>query len=225
VNGARVALVAGATGLVGSALLRRLAAAEAFSRVVPLVRRPLAEASAKIAPRVVDFALLDDLPALEATDAFCALGTTIAKAGSQDAFRRVDHDAVLAFARCARRSGAERFLLVSSVGADARAPGFYLRVKGEVEQAVARIGFPALLIVRPSLLLGDRSESRPLETAARTFAPVFNVVLRGPLSRYAAVPAETVAAALVAGALEAPDGVHIWEHDDIIGAAAKPPPE
>jgi uncharacterized protein YbjT (DUF2867 family) len=219
VTAAPVALVAGATGLVGSALVRRLAAVDAFGRVVPLVRRPVQWTHARIEPQLVDFARLDDEPAVEATHAFCALGTTIAKAGSQEAFRRVDHDAVLAFARYARRSGAGRFLLVSSVGADPRASNFYLRVKGEVEQAVARVGFRSLLVVRPSLLLGEREESRPFEAAGRVLAPIVNLVLRGPLSRYAAVPADIVAGALVAGALDDGDGVRTWEHDDIVRAA------
>jgi uncharacterized protein YbjT (DUF2867 family) len=216
---ARVALVAGSTGLVGSALVRRLAAADAFGRVVMLVRRPVRSPHPRVEPRVVDFARLDDEPTAEATDAFCALGTTIAKAGSQEAFRRVDHDAVLAFAHYARRSGAERFLLVSSVGANPRASKFYLRVKGEVEQAVAAVGFSSLIVVRPSLLLGEREELRPLEAAGRALAPVFNLVLRGPLARYAAVPADTLAAALVAGALDEGAGLRTWEYDDIVRAA------
>jgi uncharacterized protein YbjT (DUF2867 family) len=224
-SGERVALVAGATGLVGAALVRRLAAHPAFERVIPLVRRAGTPPPPGVTSRVVDFARLDDEPVVEATDAFCALGTTIAKAGSQEAFRRVDYDAVVAFARYARRCWAERALLVSSVGADARASGFYLRVKGEVEQAVAAIGFPSLLIVRPSLLLGDRQESRPLEAVARALAPVFNPLLRGPLSRYAAVPAGVVAAALVAGALEDARGTRVWEHDEIARAAATTSPE
>jgi uncharacterized protein YbjT (DUF2867 family) len=219
VSGARVALVAGATGLVGSALLARLATHHAFPRVIPLVRRPERWPHASVEPRAVDFARLDDEPALEATHAFCALGTTIARAGSEEAFRRVDHDAVLAFARYARRSGAEQFLMVSSVGADPRASSFYLRVKGEAEQALAGVGFRSLLVVRPSLLLGDRQESRPLEAVARALAPVFNPLLRGPLSRYAAVPAEVVAAALVAGALDGVVGARVWEHDAIVRAA------
>jgi uncharacterized protein YbjT (DUF2867 family) len=153
--------IAGATGLVGGECVRQALADPAFERVVALVRRPPGITHPKLDARVVDFDRLDaarDAVAVEA--AVCALGTTIRQAGSQEAFRRVDHDYVLAFGRLAREAGVRHFLLVSASGADAHARIFYNRVKGEVERDLRALGFPSLTIVRPSLLLGERREFR-----------------------------------------------------------------
>lgn len=154
-------LVAGATGLIGQQLLKALAHGGGTRppRVHALARRPRPPAGAgQIAGSVawlqVDFAHLPPLP--QAAWAYCALGTTIAAAGSQAAFRAVDFDAVLAFARAARAAGASRLAVVSSLGASPRAGNFYSRVKGEMEAAVADCGFDSLVIARPSLLAGDR---------------------------------------------------------------------
>jgi uncharacterized protein YbjT (DUF2867 family) len=212
-------LLAGATGLVGGECLTRLLADERVGDVHALVRRPLGRTDPRLREQTVDFARLDAAPVVAATAAICALGTTIKTAGSEPAFRAVDHDAVLAFAGWARRGGADTFALVSSVGADPNARNFYLRVKGEVERAVRAIGFRRLVLVRPSLLLGSRGEPRPGEAFARALAPALNPLMIGPLRRYRAIPADVVAAALVTAALSAPDGVEVWEHDAIVAAA------
>jgi uncharacterized protein YbjT (DUF2867 family) len=190
----RVAVLAGASGLVGAALLRLLLLDAAFERVIALARRPLPLAQPKLDVRIVDFPAL---PAISATDAFCCLGTTIRKAGSQAAFRQVDHDHVVAFARAARDGGAAGFLLVSSVGADAQAGNFYLRVKGETEDSVAAIGFPGLDIMRPSLLLGPRPERRPTEALAQVLMLLANPLL--PI-KYRAIDHALVARAMLAAA-------------------------
>lgn len=146
------ALLAGATGLIG----RELAAQ--WSGPGPLhllVRRPVAAGSALQRVHVVDFAALPPLPQSE--EAYCCLGTTIKAAGSRDAFRAVDHDAVLAFARAARAAGVRHFGVVSALGANPQSRNFYSRVKGEMEAELATLGFGSLLIVRPSLLSGDRA--------------------------------------------------------------------
>lgn len=146
------ALLAGATGLVGRAL------AQGWAGPGPLhllVRRPVPPPSPACTVQVVDFAALPALPAVR--DAYCVLGTTIAVAGSQAAFRAVDFDAVLAFARAAKAAGVRRFGVVSALGADARSRNFYSRVKGDAEAALADLGFESLVIARPSLLLGDRA--------------------------------------------------------------------
>lgn len=152
----RRALVAGATGLVGREIVALLAEPNSgYSEVHVLVRRPLADAPAGVTAHVVDFgALPDPLPSVD--DVFCALGTTIKVAGSEEAFRRVDHDAVLAVARGALAAGASSFLLVSALGADARSGMFYNRVKGEAERDVAALGYRRVVIAQPSLLAGDR---------------------------------------------------------------------
>ena len=152
----RTALVAGASGLVGGLLLDSLLESPLYREVCSLGRRPVSKQHPRLTQRTVDFTRLEgeDLPA--ADDAFCCLGTTIKKAGSQEAFRAVDHDAVLAFAKASRKAGARRFLLVSALGADSRSRIFYNRVKGETEEALAGMGFDTLVIARPSFLVGDR---------------------------------------------------------------------
>lgn len=146
------ALLAGATGLVG----RELSSAWAGPGTLHLlVRRALPAPGPHTLVQVVDFTALPALP--PARDAYCALGTTIKLAGSRDAFRAVDFDAVLAFARAARAAGVERFGVVSALGADVRARSFYSRVKGEMETALSALAFPTLVIARPSLLAGDRA--------------------------------------------------------------------
>lgn len=215
----RTALVAGGTGLVGSACLRHLLAPRAYGRVIAVGRRAPDIRDPRLEPRVVGLDELDglDLPRVDA--AFCALGTTIANAGSQAAFRRVDFDAVVAFARCAARASARHFVLVSSVGADAASTNFYLRVKGETEQAVSHTGFRGVSILRPGLLIGPRAESRPAEAVARAVVPLANPLLVGPLRRYRSIAAEAVGAAMVGAGLAARPGVHVLEYDDMLALA------
>jgi uncharacterized protein YbjT (DUF2867 family) len=159
-------------------------------------------------------------PAERALDTFCALGTTIARAGSQDAFRAIDLDVVVRFAEIAKDSGARCFVLVSSVGADAASSNFYLRVKGEAEAAVAGRRFEAVHILRPGLLLGDRQESRPAEAIARALAPMFNPMLVAGLRRCRAISASVVGAAMVGAALGGAPGTHVLHYDEIRGAAS-----
>jgi uncharacterized protein YbjT (DUF2867 family) len=178
------ALVAGGTGLVGghliSELLLRGVAVHALGR-----RKPPHPG--------IGFGPLEG-PAPTASLAFCALGTTIKKAGSREAFRAVDFDAVLAFARLAKESGARGFGLVSSSGGNSSSPFFYLRVKGQAEEAVSALDFPALVISKPGLLLGQRAESRPAERLAQAAAPFLSFLLP---PAYRPVEARAVAAALV----------------------------
>jgi uncharacterized protein YbjT (DUF2867 family) len=172
--------VAGASGLVGRALLASLAADSQLGDVHALLRRPgqASELPRGVQPLLVDPARLGqaDVAALPAIDwAFCALGTTIKVAGSQAAFRAVDLDTVLAFARAARLAGASRLAVVSALGADARSAVFYNRTKGEAEAALIAQGWPRLVIARPSLLLGDRASlgqpARPGERLGQALMP------------------------------------------------------
>jgi len=153
----RSALLAGSSGLIGRALLPLLLASPRYAQVHALLRRPVPElrADRKLQLQVVDFQALPDLPQVD--DVFIALGTTIKVAGSRSAFRQVDFDAVLNTARAARTAGATRLAVVSALGADARSRVFYNRVKGEMQDAVAALGFGSVVIVQPSFLLGDRS--------------------------------------------------------------------
>lgn len=207
----RVALVAGATGLIGRALIDVLLSDSAVGKVHALVRRKSPELNQRsgLHQHVVDFTSgPGSLPPVE--DAYCCLGTTISAAGSKEAFRAVDHDAVLAFARAARAAGATRLCVVSALGADARSGIFYNRVKGEMEAALATLGFPCVVIVRPSLLLGDRAAlgqpSRFGERAAMAVAAPVGWMIPKSVRPIAA---STVARAMLRAVQMAPDGVHV----------------
>ena len=151
----RVALVAGATGLVGREVLAALLTDKRYAAVLAIGRRKLVEQHPKLVGSEVDFKRLQPLPPVD--DVYIALGTTIKAAGSRQAFRAVDFDAVVAVANAAHRAGATRLAVVSAMGANARSGIFYNRVKGEMEQALAAIGFDALVIARPSMLDGNRA--------------------------------------------------------------------
>ena len=213
----RRALVAGGTGLVGSELLGRLNREARYSRVTSLGRRVVEDAG-KIENLVVSFDDLEryDLPAVD--DAFCCLGTTRRTAGSDEAFRHVDLGYVLAYARAARRAGAVRFLLVSSIGANAQSSLLYTRVKGEAEAGVQAIGFPMVGIVRPSFLVGKRTEKRSGEAAALAIGSLAGPLMLGPLRRYRPIDAGVVARALVCLATTATEGVTVLSSQDIDAA-------
>ncbi len=208
----RSALIAGATGLVGGRCLDLLLADEAYHAVVSLGRRPLPRAHPKLTHHVVDFEHLDaHAGVIEGQDVFCCLGTTMRKAGSKEAFRRVDYDHPLALARQALERGAKQCLLVSALGASPRSPFFYNRVKGEVEQAVSALPFVGVYLFRPSLLTGERQEDRPGERRAEAVTNALSFLLRGPLRKYRPTPARVVAAAMIAAAKARPGGVRVYE--------------
>ena len=165
--------------------------------------------------QVVDFEGLEEFVAPQTDVAFCCLGTTRRAAGSAAAFRRVDLDYVVAFARVAMRAGASRFMLVSSLGASSGSRFLYTRTKGECETAVTSIGFTTVVILRPSFLLGDRTRGRPMESAALRAGQLMKPVLVGPLRRYAPVDAAAVARTLVHSAATTPGGVTVIESDGI----------
>ncbi len=210
----RSAVVAGGTGLVGGSLLQLLAADATYYRVTSLLRREV-PATPGIASHQVDFERLDELILPEVDDAFCCLGTTRRAAGSAAAFRRVDLDYVVAFARLAKRAGARRVLLVSSVGASPSSRFLYPRTKGECEAAVTAIGFTTVVIVRPSVLLGARAQPRAGEAAALRIGHLIRPLLIGPLRKYTPVDAAAVARTLVSAAATAPAGVTVIESDGI----------
>lgn len=210
-------MVAGATGLVGRAVLQHLAGDARLGRVTALLRQAAQAAAlpAGVQASVVDFNTLGQAgqPGLPPTDwALCCLGTTIKVAGSQAAFRAVDFDAVLAFARAAKVAGANRLGVVSALGADARSAVFYNRVKGEMEQALRALGLPQLVIARPSLLLGDRSAldqaPRLVETLAQAWMPAIGWLIPRPLRP---ISADAVAAALVSALADDKPGVQVME--------------
>lgn len=192
----RRVVLAGATGLVGGHLLEGLLADETVAEVHVVGRKAVSVSHAKLRMHVVDLRAMDPLPV--ADEVYLALGTTIKVAGSREAFRAVDYDANLAVARAAYDAGARRIGLVSAMGANASSSVFYSRVKGELEDAVLRFETVATVVVRPSLLLGDRQRlGQPARRGETLAAPIMNL-LRVILPRnYWAISAEKVARALV----------------------------
>jgi uncharacterized protein YbjT (DUF2867 family) len=162
----RTVLLAGGSGLVGREILKLLLADDSVAVVHSLGRRALKLEHAKLIQHTVDFAALPALPLVD--EAFIALGTTIKVAGSQQAFRAVDYEAVVAVARAARTAGATRLGMVSAMGADPKSTLFYNRIKGETEQALKGMGFTTLVIARPSFLAGDREAlGQPLRSGEK----------------------------------------------------------
>ncbi len=217
----RTALLVGATGLVGGHCLRLLLEDDTWSQVVVLARRRISATHPKLVARLVDFDRLGQLSGFpRVTDVFCTLGTTIASAGSQREFHKVDFSYVVETARLAAVSGAQQFLLVSALGADRSSSLFYSRVKGEAEEAVRNLPFAGIQIFRPSFLAGKRAEPRPLERFGIAALSALSFAMVGPLRRLRPVPAADVAKALVAVARHAPAGVHVWEVNRIEEIAA-----
>jgi uncharacterized protein YbjT (DUF2867 family) len=212
----RVALLAGASGLVGSHALEALLESPGFSRVYAVTRRPLSREHPRLANRIVQFDRLEaQLRGTVCHVAFCCLGTTMGQARSERAFRQVDVDHVLAFARAAKAAQAQRFVFVSSVGASPQSKYFYLRVKGEVEEALAGLGFVSLDILQPSALIGWRHEPRLRELAGMAVAPLVNPFLTGKRLPLRAIPARTVAAAMVGAARSGRRGVYRYTYENI----------
>jgi uncharacterized protein YbjT (DUF2867 family) len=202
------AWLAGGSGLVGGELLRRLLEDVRFDRIVSVGRRVLPVEHPKLLQVVTELTAGTEFEAPHPPDvAFSCLGTTLERAGSRDAFRKVDHDAVLTFARQALRRGARAFVHVSALGANLHSRVFYSAVKGELERDVARLAFPSAYALRPSILDGERGERRPGERigllVGRALAPL--------LGKYRPTPVDAVARTMIACALKAAPGAHVVE--------------
>jgi len=213
---AKIALLSGPNGLTGGYALEALLGAPEIARVLAVSRRPLLREHSRLANRIVQFERLESqLKGTTCDVALCCLGTTIRQAGSQQRFRAVDLDAVVAFARAARAGNAQRFVVVSSVGADPEARNFYLRTKGEMEQALEEVGFTSLDILQPSMLLGWRHEMRPLELLGRTLMPLVNPFLNGKYLQYRGIHARVVGAAMLGAVRSGRRGVQRYTFEGI----------
>lgn len=205
--------LAGATGLVGNLCLEMLLEDPNVGTVVAVGRRAPNRVHAKL--RFQGTERFEDLASAMQRDrpdaVLCALGTTIKKAGSQDAFREVDGVYPLRLAEAARAAGVGVFGIVTAVGASAQSRVFYNRVKGELEQALAALQLPTVHVLHPSLLLGQRAESRPAEKLGMLFAGLWRLVCIGPWRKYRPIRAECVARALARSAFDARPGWHVYE--------------
>jgi len=214
-EGTKTAWVAGATGLIGSLLLSELLASNCYSQVVALLRRPVGIQHPRLVEKIIDFSQLDIQALPPADDVYCAIGTTIKKAGSQSKFREVDFQYPLNLARAAKSAGAQQFLMVSSVGANVHTRNFYLRTKGELEDVLAGERFEYLHIFRPSILVGPRIERRPGERFGIVLGKMIAPLMGGSLRKYRPIAASTVARAMVRASQQDTPGLHIHEFDAI----------
>lgn len=201
----RTALLLGASGLVGGQLLDLLLEAPDFTDILAPTRSPLARQHGKLHTRLLDPEAPERclLPAID--DVFCCLGTTLKAAGSKAAFRHIDHDLVLALARQAQAAGARQFLLVSSIGADSRSPFFYMRTKGETEDALKTLAYPSTSVFHPAYLTGQRRQSRLLEDLTGQLMQRLAWLMP---PAYRPVAARQVAHAMLTQARRAPPGFH-----------------
>jgi len=205
----KVAVIAGSTGLIGKQLLQLLLDDPEYHLVKAITRTPLELKHVKLQNIVADFNRLGEYADRISGDVvFCCLGTTMKKAGSKEAFRKVDYVYPLELADVTHASGSQQFLLVSALGADKNASIYYNKVKGEVEEAIGKVGFSSYHIFRPSLLLGPRNESRPGEDAAKFFYKVFGFLIP---EKYKALDSMKVARAMLLLAREEQEGSHIHE--------------
>lgn len=212
-----IALITGASGLIGSSLVQILLESDRYKTVISVGRKPLDFEHPKLQNDVIDFDTLPELGsgAHQATDVYCCLGTTIKKAGSQEAFKKVDYTYVLNLARYAQKMGARRFLVVSSVGADPKAGVFYSCIKGEMERDLTELTIPEIHIFRPSILLGKRKEHRLGEGIGGVFMQLIKPLLFGSMAKYKPVKGAVVAQAMYAAAGHEESGIHIYEGNQI----------
>ncbi|WKK84979.2 NAD-dependent epimerase/dehydratase family protein [Marivirga arenosa] len=195
----KTALIAGATGLVGGHLLDQILEDEQYSKVIVLSRRSLGGDDGKLKECIIkDFDKLEDhISELQADDYFCCLGTTMKKAGSKAAFKKVDFEYPVSLAAIARENNASSFHLISAMGADSNSFIFYNKVKGETEDAIKSMKLNKAFIYRPSFIAGERTEKRTAEKAALWFADKLDFIFSGPLKKYAAVDASKIASSMI----------------------------
>jgi uncharacterized protein YbjT (DUF2867 family) len=213
----KTAIIIGSTGLTGKALLYQLLQDEQFGKVILFLRKELNIKHAKLIQHAVDFNLLGNYKDLIKGDVvFCCLGTTIKTAGSQDAFKKVDFTYPTEFAKIAKLNGVSTFLLQSSLGADAASNNFYLKVKGETEQALQNLSFNSFATFRPSMLLGDRTEFRFGETIGKLVMRFFSILFIGKLKRYKAIHVNQVASAMIKQSKSNKPGNTVIENEEIM---------
>lgn len=212
----KIALVVGATGLIGKECMYCLLNDEHYGKVIALVRKPMAIKHNKLEQVVVNFDSLETyLINIKVNHVYCCLGTTMRTAGSKAAFKKVDYEYPVTIARLAKNNGAEKFILVSSLGANANSTNFYLKTKGETEDAIDKLNFDSFIIMRPSMLLGNRTEFRLGELIGKKIMRGFSFLFLGPLKKYKAIDAWKVAKAMVMLTTGNNKGKNIIESDKI----------
>lgn len=214
----RNALITGATGLVGNCLLQQLLADDQYEKVVIITRKSIDVKHPKLIQKQIDFDSIESLKLdFQVDDVFCALGTTIKTAGSQDAFYKVDYTYVVNLGKWCAANNVKRFLIVSAMGASAKSGIFYNRVKGEMEAAVSQLNIPQIQVFRPSLLMGNRKEKRGGEKIAQVVMGGLGFLFVGPLLKYKGIHADNVAKAMIKSAKEEVKGFMVYESGEMQG--------
>ena len=212
----KTALIIGATGLTGSHCQQMLLDSSDYGKVISLVRRPSKISHPKLEEHIVIFDAPDSFSHLvKADEVYCCMGTTIRKAGSQAAFKKVDYQYPLEIAKMALENEANQYLLVSSIGADADSRIFYSRTKGEIENAIKNLAYRSVHILQPSFLLGNRKEFRIGEKVGIAMGNALSFLMIGRLRKYRGIEARVVARAMLLLAAKELSGNHIWESDKI----------
>jgi uncharacterized protein YbjT (DUF2867 family) len=212
----RNALIAGGTGLVGSSLLQQLLADHQYEKIVVITRKPIEMANPKLVQQQLDFDKIENLKLdFQVDDVFCALGTTIKTAGSQDAFYKVDYTYVVNLGKWCVNNGVKRFMIVSAMGANAKSGIFYNRVKGEMEVAVSKLQIPEVKVFRPSLLMGNRIEKRGGENIAQAVMGALGFLFAGSLLKYKGIHADVVASSMIKVAKQDLTGFKIYESGEM----------
>jgi len=215
-EGKKTAVIAGATGLIGQSLVNLLIAGDAYQKIYILTRRSPQVLHPKLQYEKINFDQLDDCFFNEPIDdVYCALGSTIKKAGSKKAFRKVDLEYVIALARWSAINHVKSFSVVSSIGASPNSSNFYLRTKGQMEEAVMKTGVPAVYIYRPSFLTGHRHEFRLNEKLALPFMKIISPILKGKWQKYRPISGSQVAHAMYQMAQTGRQEALILESDEI----------
>ena len=213
----KTALLAGASGLIGSQLLPLLLNSERYAKVIVVGRKAVPVMHPKLTQVVTELGKLEDVRLkLIADDVYCCLGTTMKQAGSKEAFFKVDFLYVVQLAALSAGNFAAQFMVVSSMGANAESSVYYSRVKGEMEAAVGQTPFRAIHIFRPSLLLGERAQPRLGERVAAVVLRAVSPLMRGPLLKYRPVTGATVAAAMLRAAEDGGGGIRVHESAELL---------
>jgi uncharacterized protein YbjT (DUF2867 family) len=207
-------LIIGATGLVGGHIIQQLLQSDEYSEVIILARKKIDHDHPKLKQIVFDFENIESTKII-ADDLYCAMGTTLSKAGSKDAQYHIDLEIPFNIAKIAQSNGIKGFYLVSSLGADATSGNFYLKTKGELEQKIKALNFETFVSFRPSMLLGDRQESRLGESIGKVLVKIIEPILFGNLKKYAGIEASTVAKAMLNIANSGKKGTLFIESDTI----------
>ncbi len=216
----RKALVVGATGLIGRNLVFELLKSNEYDLVVVLTRKDMVIKHSKLEQYIIDFDAINECSQyMRVDDVFCCLGSTQAKTPDLAQYRKVDFEYPLQLAKLALQEGAKQFLLVSAMGADKSSGLFYIRTKGEIEEAIANLNYPSYQIFRPAQLLGPRNEYRPLENLTQGMFKVINPLLIGPLRKIKAIEGRVVAKAMLKAAIQNKPGKTIWLNPAIMDLA------